>query len=172
VRPNVAVLVAGALIILPLVVVLASGFGKDPRAVPSVLENKPAPTFELVDMDGKTWSLAALRGKPVVLNFWATWCLPCKTEYAGMQRAAQRYPTVQFLGVVFSDEEGKARAQLARETIPPTYPNLVDPGGRVAIDYGVAGVPETYFIAADGVIAGKYSGPLTDELLVQALGKP
>lgn len=157
-RINLGLLAGGLVVILPLVWLLRSGFGNDPHEVPSVLENTPAPRFSLVDLQGKSWDLAALRGKPVVVNFWSTWCLPCKQEHPLFQQAALAYDDVVFLGVIYSDEPAKARAYLEREGT--TYSHLVDPDGRTAIDYGVAGVPESYFINAEGVIIHKQVGPL------------
>ncbi|MCK6515908.1 TlpA family protein disulfide reductase, partial [Myxococcota bacterium] len=71
---NWKVLGAGFLVVAPLVVVLASGFGRDPKALPNVMEGREAPAFSLSDMDGQAVSLAGLRGRPVVINFWASWC--------------------------------------------------------------------------------------------------
>ncbi len=156
---NMGVLVGGLAVVLPLVWLLRSGFGNDPHAVPSVLEHKPAPEFKLVDLQGKTWQLDELRGKPVVLNFWSTWCLPCKQEFPLFQQAALAYPDVQFLGVLYNDDPAKAVSYLQRQG--STFDHLLDPDGRVAIDYGVAGVPETYFIDPKGVIVHKQIGPLS-----------
>lgn len=164
---NVGVLIGGLAVILPLVWLLHSGFGHDPHEVPSVLEHTQAPQFKLVDLDGKTWDLAQLRGKPVVVNFWSTWCLPCKQEYPLMQQAASAYPNVQFLGVLYSDEPPKAVAYLKR--LGNVFPHLVDPDGRTAIDYGVAGVPETYFINPSGVIVYKQVGPLSGQTMQSLL---
>lgn len=168
-RVNVAVLVGGALLLVPLFVLLGVTLrrGADPRAVPSMLEDKPAQAFTLQDLDGDTWSLEALRGKPVVLNFWSTWCLPCKQEHPLLLEAARAYPDVQFLGVVFQDDADKAKAYLRMNGA--AYPSLVDPNGRLAVDYGVAGVPETFFIAPDGTIARKVTGPLTPDVLMGTL---
>lgn len=164
---NFGVLVGGLAVILPLVWLLHSGFGHDPHEVPSVLEHTQAPEFKLVDLQGKTWDLAQLRGKPVVVNFWSTWCLPCKEEFPLFQQAATAYPGVQFLGVLYSDEPNKASAYLQR--VGTTYSHLIDPDGRTAIDYGVAGVPETYFINPSGVIVYKQVGPLSGEAMQSLL---
>lgn len=163
---NVGVLLGGLVVIVPLVWLLHSGFGNDPHEVPSVLEHTAAPDFALVDLQGRTWDLSDLRGKPVVLNFWSTWCLPCKQEFPLFQQAALAYPNVQFLGILYSEEPAKAVAYLARTGT--TYSHLIDPDGRTAIDYGVAGVPETYFINPQGVIVHKQIGPLSGDTM-QAL---
>lgn len=158
-RVNRWVLGVGALLGLALVALFAGSFGNDPRAVPSVLESKPAPTFRLVDLDGRAWSLDELRGTPVVLNFWSTWCLPCKQEHALLQDAARRWPEVRFLGVIYDDTPEKCRDYLVRAGT--AYAHLIDDGGRTAIDYGVAGVPETFFISSSGTIVHKQIGPLS-----------
>jgi cytochrome c biogenesis protein CcmG/thiol:disulfide interchange protein DsbE len=163
------VLGLGALIVLPLLVLFARSFGNDPHAVPSVLEQKPAPSFALTDLDGQPWSSASLVGKPYVLNFWSTWCGPCKQEHQVLQAAAKAHPEVQFLGVIYSDEPDACRRYL--EKAGTTYDHLVDAAGRVAIDYGVAGVPETFFVSADGTIVHKQVGPVTGPILESLLAR-
>ena len=156
-----------------LVAMLASGFGHDPRAVPKALQGRAAPTFTLQTTDGEAVSLAELRGKPVVINFWSTWCLPCKQEHPLLLAAPAEYPDVVFLGVVYADDPAKVRPWL--QSNGQTYAQLLDPGGRTAIDYGVAGVPETYFVDVNGRVVHKESGPISAPLLamlVPQLGKP
>ena len=155
---NLKVLITGLAIIVPVLVLFAVSFGNDPRAVPSVLEGKPAPTFVLTDLEGQPVSLEQFRGKPVVINFWSTWCGPCKMEHGLLQQTARMNTDVQFLGVIYSDEAAKAKAYLQRAGA--TYPSLVDPQSTTAIDYGVAGVPETFFIDRSGTIVEKFVGPL------------
>lgn len=157
-KVNWKILIAGLVIVLPLVAVLASGFGNDPHALPDERTGDPAPTFALVDLDGQPWDLAALRGRPVVVNFWSTWCGPCKFEHPLLLAAAKAFPDVVFLGVIYSDETDAVRRYLQRAGA--AYPHLEDPGGRLAIDYGVGGVPETFFIDRSGKIAYKQVGPL------------
>ncbi len=158
----------GALVVVPLLVVLALGFGQDPHAVPSVLQGRAAPHFALQSLAGTTIDLDTLRGKPVVINFWATWCYPCKAEHDLLQDAAMHYgDKVQFLGVIYQDRETNVRQYMHGR--PDHYPQLFDPGSRVAIDYGVAGVPESYLITAQGTIAYKHAGVLTPQLLHQYL---
>ncbi len=166
---NWVVLGLGLLLVVPLVAVLASGIGKDPKGVSNALEGRVAPTFALQTMDGETVDLASLAGAPVVLNFWSTWCQPCKIEHPHLQQAAQVYGArgVVFLGVLYQDEEAKARPFLKRNG--SVFPTLVDPGQRVAIDYGVAGVPETFIITKDGQIARKFSGPVSYQVLAETL---
>lgn len=168
---NKKILFGGLLIVLPLVALFAVSFGNDPHAVRSPLVGRQAPPFSLVDVDGReTISLASLRGKPAVVNFWATWCQPCKVEHPVLQMASKRYPDVQFLGVIYQDEATKASAYLKRAG--SAFPTLVDDTGRVAIDYGVSGVPETYFIDENGVITYKQVGPVNWDMMTRMLGTP
>ncbi len=168
-RVNWGVLGLGLTLVAGLVGIMATGFGNDPRAVPNVLEGKPAPSFTLADLDGRTWTLDELRGRPIVLNFWSTWCGPCKQEHPVLLDGAARYDDVVFLGVIYADSVEASRRYLARAG--SAYAHLIDPDGAVAVDYGVAGVPETYFIGADGVIAHKQVGPVSPGLLAGLVGR-
>ncbi len=164
---NWTVLGFGLALIAGLVWTLASGFGKDPQRLPSMLEGKPAPAFSLVDLDGQPVTLADFQGKPVVLNFWASWCSPCALEHPILLRGAQAYPDVVFLGVLYGDTVAKARVFLKNRG--EGYPSLQDPDQHVAIDYGVAGVPETFFIDRAGVVRSKVTGPVNQPTLVSAV---
>ncbi|HXX29901.1 MAG TPA: redoxin domain-containing protein [Myxococcaceae bacterium] len=156
-------LVGLAVLVGVLFFAFARGFGRDPHEVPFMLKGKPAPDFALTRLDtGEPVTLAQLRGEPVVLNFWASWCGPCKLEHPTLSRAARRHQgDARFYGVVFEDTPENARA--FAQPMDPSFPQLVDPHSRMAVDYGVTGVPETYFIDAQGVIREKYVGPLLDE---------
>jgi cytochrome c biogenesis protein CcmG/thiol:disulfide interchange protein DsbE len=139
---------------------LAYGFSTDPRAVPSMLTGKPAPDFTLTLFDGSTARLSDFRGKVVFLNFWASWCPPCRAEARLLEQAwrQQRDQGVVFLGVDIQDTEEAARDFLKEFGI--TYMNGRDPRNRIAIDYGVYGIPETYFIDREGRITYKHIGAL------------
>jgi cytochrome c biogenesis protein CcmG/thiol:disulfide interchange protein DsbE len=120
---------------------------------------RPAPALKLADLAGKVHDLADYRGRVVVLNFWATWCVPCFQEHPLLVGAARSLgERARFVGVIYEDSEEQVRAFLARQG--SAYPSLVDPGSRTAIAFGVFGVPETYFIDAEGKIAAKHIGPL------------
>jgi cytochrome c biogenesis protein CcmG, thiol:disulfide interchange protein DsbE len=118
---------------------------------------RPAPAFSLkrVDTSG-TLDLASLRGKPVVLNFWASWCVPCKGEAKMLEEASREYRSqgVVFLGVDFHDVTGDARKFLEHHGV--TYPTVQDGSGSVADRYGVSAVPETYFIDRKGRLVGEH----------------
>lgn len=121
---------------------------------------RPAPDFFLADLDGRPVALSDLRGRPVVVNFWASWCIPCRDEAPLLADAQTRYSAsgLQILGVVFQDDAGSARAFMERFAL--RYPGLLDPDGRTAIDYGVRGIPETFLIGRDGTIRRVFLGPL------------
>jgi cytochrome c biogenesis protein CcmG/thiol:disulfide interchange protein DsbE len=152
-----------------LLLVLALGFGQDPHAVPSVRVNLPGPDFALSSLDGNQISLVGLRGRPTLINFWSTWCYPCQAETPLLNEAARRLaPHVHFLGVVYQDSEDAMRAALRSR--PMAYPQLLDPGSQMAMDYGVAGVPETFVLDPNGTVIYKHAGPLTYPVLHEVLG--
>lgn len=153
------------LLAAPLVALLALGFGHDPNAVASPLLNHRAPNVTLKTLDGKTLHLSALRGRPIVLNFWASWCLGCKLEHPYLVQAWQIYGPegVAFVGVLFDDTVANARAFLRQRG--GGWPTLQDPGQVTAIDYGVSAVPETFFIDRRGIVRYKSTGMVTPSLL-------
>jgi cytochrome c biogenesis protein CcmG/thiol:disulfide interchange protein DsbE len=139
---------------------LAYGFTIEPKYIPTPFIAKPAPPFTLTLFDGSTLSLAELRGTVVFLNFWASWCPPCRAEAPALEAAWQKYREhgVVFLGVNIQDKEESARAFI--DDFGITYPNGIDRGSRIAIEYGVWGLPETFFIDRDGRVTYKHVGAL------------
>ncbi|MCP3143348.1 TlpA family protein disulfide reductase [Pyxidicoccus xibeiensis] len=154
-----------ALVCMALLFVLYKGFGRNPHEVPFMMTGKPAPAFTLRALDsGEKVSLEDLKGRPVVINFWASWCGPCMMEHPVLEWGSRQFGSqAVFLGVVFEDTEDNARQFLQRNGA--SFPQLVDPRSRMAVDYGVAGVPETYFIDPQGVIRGKHVGPIDPQTL-------
>jgi cytochrome c biogenesis protein CcmG/thiol:disulfide interchange protein DsbE len=168
---NRKVLVAGLAVTLPLGVLLLLSLGRDPHKVDSPLIGKTAPAFRLVPVGGGApVALADLRGKPVVLNFWATWCVPCYQEHAALQEAARTMSgDVQFLGVIYQDEEPQVADFMRKQG--SAYASLLDAESRTAIAYGVYGVPETFFIGPDGTIVDKFVGALSAEDIGERIQK-
>jgi len=153
------------LAVVPVLALLAYGFRTDPREIPSPLIGKPAAPFALKAFDGADLSLEALRGRVVVVNFWASWCYPaCYEEAPALERSWQDYKDkgVALIGVNIQDKEEPAKKFLAQ--FGHTFPNAPDPAGRVSVDYGVYGVPETFFIDRAGRVRGKHVGALTGEV--------
>ena len=148
---------------------LAYGFTAEPRYIPSPLVAKPAPPFTLTLFDGSVLRLEQRRGKVVFLNFWASWCMPCREEAHNLEAAWNKYraQNVLFLGVNIQDKEPDARAFLEKFGI--TYPNGFDHGSRIAIDYGVYGIPETFFIDGQGRITYKHIGALGPRVIADKL---
>ncbi|HSK62859.1 MAG TPA: DsbE family thiol:disulfide interchange protein [Pyrinomonadaceae bacterium] len=149
---------------LVLVVFLAIGLGRDPRKVPSPLINKAAPTFRLPQLHApdKTFSAADMRGKVWVLNVWASWCISCRDEHPLLIEYAKS-GAVPIYGLNWKDKPEDALAWL-RELGDPYVLSAADLDGRVAIDYGVYGAPETYLIDQGGVIRYKHIGPITRDI--------
>ena len=155
---------------LPVVGLLAYGLRSDPRAIPSPLVGRPAPAFALTAYDGTPLSLAGLQGQVVVLNFWASWCVPACYEEAPVLEAgwrAYRERGVVVVGVDIQDTEEAGRKFIQQFGL--TFPNAPDPKGRVSIDYGVYGVPETFVIDRRGIIRKKHVGAVTAEALREAV---
>ena len=148
-----------------LVVFLAIGLGRDPHEVPSPLINKPAPAFQLPQLHepAKTFSAQEMRGKVWLLNVWASWCISCREEHPLLLDFA-RSGAVPLYGLNYKDQRNDAIAWL-NELGNPYLLSAVDLDGRVGIDYGVYGAPETYLIDREGVIRFKQVGPLTPEVI-------
>lgn len=167
---NRTVLSVGAIITAVLIGILFLGLGKNPNAIRSPLIGKEAPTFALREVGTETTvDVAQFRGKPLVINFWATWCGPCWEEHPVLVASARSRPDVQFLGVVFQDTEEKILGFLRERG--SSYPTVVDNKGKTAIAYGIGGVPETFFLNASGVIVAKYSGAMSEGDLQEELRK-
>jgi cytochrome c biogenesis protein CcmG, thiol:disulfide interchange protein DsbE len=148
---------------VPVLALLAYGFTLNPRDVPSPLVGRPAAPFALTSFDGAPVDLAALRGKVVVLNFWASWCYPaCYEEAPALERGWRAYRDrgVVVVGVDIQDKDEAARTFIGDFSL--TFANAPDRTGKVSIDYGVYGVPETFFIDRAGRIHRKHVGAVTD----------
>lgn len=152
-------------IFLALVGFLAAGLKLDPKEVPSPLIGKPAPDFALTRLDQPTLTIrrADLLGKVWMLNVWASWCTACREEHPVLLDFAKRR-LVPVYGLNYKDQRGAGLRWLASFG-DPYETSLYDPEGRVGIDWGVYGVPETFVIDQQGVVRYKHIGPLTPEVL-------
>jgi cytochrome c biogenesis protein CcmG/thiol:disulfide interchange protein DsbE len=152
--------------LMSLLALLAWGLTRDPRQIPTPLIGKEASSFTLALFDGGTFRLAEQRGKVVVLNVWASWCYPaCWNEAPWLEAAWRKYRDqgVMVVGLDYQDRETDARAFIQR--FGQTFPNGPDPGSKIAIEYGVYGVPETFFIDHAGRIYAKHIGEISRETL-------
>jgi cytochrome c biogenesis protein CcmG/thiol:disulfide interchange protein DsbE len=129
-------------------------------AVPAQIGD-PAPAFTLTDLNGRPISLQALRGRPVIVNFWASWCGPCVEEMPLLERASAEHASdgLAVVGIVFQDRAEAARAFAAR--IGASWPAAIDPGNAVAKAYGVDAPPASFFISRSGIVAGRQIGQLS-----------
>jgi cytochrome c biogenesis protein CcmG/thiol:disulfide interchange protein DsbE len=160
---------------IPLVVVLALGvvfwlnMGHNPAELPSVLVGKPVPTFTLAPLPGHKdgWSDADLRtGSSKIVNVFASWCVPCRIEHPLLMRMKEQ--AIPIYGINYKDPPDKAQAFLTQLGDP--YLKIgADRDGRVGIDWGVYGVPETFVVDAEGRIVLRYPGPLTPEILEERI---
>jgi cytochrome c biogenesis protein CcmG/thiol:disulfide interchange protein DsbE len=155
---------------LPILGLLAYAFRTDPKAIPSPLVGRPASAFTLTTFEGAPVSLGALRGQVVLLNFWASWCVPaCYDEAPVLESGWQAYRErgLVVLGVAIQDSAEASRGFIRRFRL--SFPNAPDPAGRLSIDYGVYGVPETFVIDRRGVIRAKHVGAVTEAALRDAV---
>jgi cytochrome c biogenesis protein CcmG/thiol:disulfide interchange protein DsbE len=132
-----------------------------------------APTFTLTTFEGKQVSLDSLKGKVVLLNFWASWCVTCKDEAAFLEQAWQQYSSrddVVFLGVAWTDTDSKAKDYISRYTI--SYQNGPDLGTRISQKYRITGVPETYIIGRDGVLVDVHLMPFASKQEITSIINP
>jgi cytochrome c biogenesis protein CcmG/thiol:disulfide interchange protein DsbE len=158
-----------ALFILPLLLflVLAGYFAlalrpdRDPHELPSALIDKEAPAFQLAGLNGDGIARDALKGRPVLINFFASWCVPCREEHPLLMRLAEQ-EHVPLYGIDYKDRPEAARS-LLQEFGDPYQAIGMDQEGRVGLDFGVYGVPETYVLDSSGHIRKRFVGPLTAE---------
>jgi cytochrome c biogenesis protein CcmG/thiol:disulfide interchange protein DsbE len=151
-------------IFLALAILLAAGLSRDPRRLPSARVGKPAPAIDLPLLEDPQRRLQTdtLRGQVWLLNVWASWCAPCREELPVLQDAARR-DGVALYGLNYKDQDEAARTMLRRHG-NPYRASAVDGDGRVGIDYGVYGVPETFVIDREGLIRLRHPGPVTPEI--------
>ena len=157
------------LLFVILVGFLAIGLNRDPHEVPSPLIGKPAPAFEVpqLEQSNKNFSPESLKGQVWILNVWASWCVACREEHPILLELSKAQ-IAPLIGLDYKDQRDNALAMLARQGNPYTL-SAFDGNGRVGINYGVYGVPETYVIDKTGIIRFKQIGPITTEILNQKI---
>lgn len=165
-RNPLFILVGGFVALIVAAVVLNMGIGSPNQyTIGSPLLNKPAPDFDLVSTTGEHVTLASLRGRPVIVNFWASWCLPCREEFPqfAAARAAHASEGLEILGIVHQDSSDAATAFAQQQAA--TWPLLMDPQDSAWSAYLGVGVPSTYFIDRQGVVRATSLGPVTPTAL-------
>lgn len=143
------------------------GLGRDKQTLPSPLIGKPAPVFELPRLEdpSQTFSNRELAGKPYLVNIWGTWCPGCLQEHGALMEIARR-GEVPIIGLDWNDDREQALLWLQRRG-DPYAANAFDGEGRVAIDWGAYGAPETFLVGADGTVLKKHTAPITVEIWEQ-----
>ena len=167
--PRGYLVVAG---LLPVAVLLGLAFAVAfvrPSATTGASVGSVAPELALTDLDGNPVRLSDLRGRPVVVNFWASWCVPCLEEFPHLREAQATHADagLAIIGVVYQDEWSSARDYMAH--MDATWPAAMDPGGRAAAAYGVYGPPESIFIDRDGIVRAHQFGAFDADALERHL---
>jgi cytochrome c biogenesis protein CcmG, thiol:disulfide interchange protein DsbE len=150
--------------------------GHPDRDIPSNLLGRQAPSFELPVYErftgefGPTLALDDFRGRPMIINFWASWCGPCYEEAPHLERVWRRFrDDVLVIGIQTQDRDARAQGRTFIEQFGFSFPNVYDNDSRVSIAYGLFGVPETFFVAADGTVVYKHAGPVTEALMIRQI---
>jgi len=162
---NISVIVAFLVILLFIFIMYLSLFSKNSTVPVSPLVGKVAPDFILKTFNNESIDFNKLKGKAVVLNFWSSWCVPCKDETKAINRAYLRYLNrdIVFIGVNIWDDDQNAIKFL--KTYIPDYKNGYDPKKEIQVNYGIQGIPETFFINKKGIITNRYQGELNDNII-------
>jgi len=153
-----------------LVVVLVLAFRRAPTDIKTGTVGRPAAAFTLQQLDGNaTWSSETAKDKVLVVNFFASWCIPCKEENPALVRVYERYRAsdVVFIGVLYQDSRESGLRYVRDNGV--VWPTVIDDEGRVAFSYGVFGIPETFFVGRDGIVAGRHIGPIDEATLIRGI---
>ena len=158
-------------IIVGWAIVAGRGLNRDPTVVDSPLIGKDAPAFTLPALDGSEVASTGYEGRIWVVNFWASWCVPCREEAPRLQDFWERRGPqgIGMVGIVYQDDEDAARE--FRDEFGLTFPQTMDPGGRTALDFGVFGIPETFVIDERGAVMAKLIGAVGPDTLDQVLAE-
>lgn len=166
------VVIAGGLLFVVIAVMFAGRFGSDPGISSSPLIGTPAPSSAVALMDGSgSVTIDDFDGDIRVVNYWASWCLGCRTEHQALTQAASDYEDfgVTFVAINYQDSPANAEGFLDELGRSPATIYTVDEDSRTAFTWGVLGLPETFFVDRDGIVVGKVSGPLSYGLLSQTI---
>jgi peroxiredoxin len=144
------------LILLCCLSLFLTACGQGPKKVEI---GEPAPDFTLVDLQGKTWTLSELKGQVVFVNFWATWCPPCREEMPSMQELHTMLPKDKFKMLAILNGDDPALADIFAKKLDLTMPILNDQDNTVGAVYGLTGLPETFIIDNQGILREKFIGP-------------
>ncbi|SEP53540.1 TlpA family protein disulfide reductase [Amycolatopsis saalfeldensis] len=153
-------------------VIIGTRVDDDPNLVDTPLIGKPAPDLTLPYLErGSDLAVKSLRGQVVVVNFWASWCVPCREEQPILTAAADAYRNsgVTFVGVSYQDQRNSAVGFLNELGRGESYHYVTDPGSRAAMEFGIYGIPETFFLDRNGTIVAKITGPADPALLASTL---
>ena len=167
----------GLIALMALLLVVGSGWIAATRVTdtsqaglpPAPQVGHPAPDFTLTTTDGETVTLSELRGKPVLLNFWATWCPPCRAEMPHIQSAFEEYEEAGLLILAVDQQESRAEVLAFAQAFGLTFPLALDTTGQVGMTYLARALPTSYFIDREGIIRDKFIGPMTLPILEDRL---
>jgi cytochrome c biogenesis protein CcmG, thiol:disulfide interchange protein DsbE len=150
--------------------------GHPDRDIPSNLIGRTLPAFELPLYEhyaadfGPVLAVEEYLGRPMVINFWASWCGPCYEEAPHLERVWQRYrDDVLVIGIQTQDRDARSAGRAFIDRFGLSFPNAIDNDSRISIAYGLFGVPETYFVTADGTVVHKHAGPVTEDMMVERI---
>ncbi len=145
------------------------GFGVNTEFGQAEVSSETPREFSLELLDGRPLNLSSLRGKVVMLDFWSSWCPPCRSEAPALAQVYREYSSspVEFIGIAIWDQDQSVLDHVNEYQVP--YPNGIDGDGKIAIDYGVTGIPEKFFIGPDGRPMKRYVGPMDADRLRRAL---
>lgn len=156
-------------VLIPLAWLLFTGLGRDPRDIATPLIGHRLPSFSATTLEGETFSSEQLAGRAAIINVWASWCPPCVDEHPVLLDTATRHgDDLTIVGILYQDTADGARSFLARYG-DGGWPNLLDTTGQIAIDLGVTGPPESFFVDAEGVVRARHVGPLTADVMTAQL---
>jgi cytochrome c biogenesis protein CcmG/thiol:disulfide interchange protein DsbE len=154
-----------ALLAVLVVVAFQQLSGEDPAPVTFRSPERPVPDRQMTTMDGAPFSLAALKGKPYLVNFWASWCTPCRAEHPFLVAMAEQ--KVEIIGILYKDPDQAAAKGILQREGDPFSKIATDPSGDLGLDVGISGVPETFLVSSDGTIIKTMRGPIVDQGIAQ-----